>query len=72
MKRENGLGEMVELFQRERSVNSKHIKNVFEEGELLRNGNVQILHIANSDKLWIRLKYWKTMQIESNIKMVII
>lgn len=42
--------QMAGLFQRDRSVISKHIKNVFEEGELPREGNVQILHIANSDK----------------------
>lgn len=42
--------QMAELFQRDRSVISKHIKNVFEEGELLKESNVQILHIANSDK----------------------
>lgn len=42
--------QMAELFQRDRSVISKHIKNVFEEGELLREGNVQILHITTSDK----------------------
>lgn len=42
--------QMSELFQRDRSVISKHIKNIFEEGELLREGNVQILHVANSDK----------------------
>lgn len=42
--------QMAELFQRDRSVISKHIKNVFEEGELQRVGNVQNLHIANSDK----------------------
>jgi hypothetical protein len=42
--------QMAELFQRDRSVISKHIKNVFEEGELTRGSNVQILHIANSDK----------------------
>lgn len=41
---------MAELFQRDRSVITKHIKNVFEEGELPRESNVQILHIANSDK----------------------
>lgn len=41
---------MAELFQRDRSVISKHIKNIFEEGELPKEGNVQILHIANSDK----------------------
>ena len=42
--------QMAELFQRDRSVISKHIKNIFEEGGLSREGNVQILHIANSDK----------------------
>ncbi|MDD6168480.1 MAG: virulence RhuM family protein [Lachnospiraceae bacterium] len=42
--------QMAELFQRDRSVISKHIKNVFEEGELPRESNVQNLHIANSDK----------------------
>lgn len=42
--------QMAELFQRDHSVISKHIKNVFEEGELIKEGNVQILHIANSDK----------------------
>lgn len=42
--------QMAELFQRERSVMTKHINNVFEEGELEREGNVQILHIAHSDR----------------------
>ena len=42
--------QMAELFQRDRSVISKYIKKVFEEGELPRESNVQILHIANSDK----------------------
>lgn len=41
---------MAELFRRDRSVISKHIKNVFEEGELSREGNVQNLHVAGSDK----------------------
>ena len=43
--------QMAELFQRDRSVISKHIKNVFEEGELSKERNVQNLHIPNSDKL---------------------
>lgn len=42
--------QMAELFERDRSVISRHIKNVFEEGELPQKGNVQNLHIANSDK----------------------
>lgn len=42
--------QMAELFQRDRSVISKHIKNVFEEGELSSKSNVQNLHVAYSDK----------------------
>jgi len=42
--------QMSELFQRERSVISKHIRNIFAEGELDEKSNVQNLHIANSDK----------------------
>lgn len=42
--------QMVELFDRERSVITKHINNVFAEGELDEKSNVQNLHIANSDK----------------------
>lgn len=42
--------QMAELFQRDRSVISKHIKNVFDEGELSPESNVQNLHIADSDK----------------------
>ena len=38
------------LFERERSVITKHIRNIFNEGELDEKSNVQILHIANSDK----------------------
>ncbi len=42
--------QMAELFQKDRSVITKHIANIFEEGELDADSNVQILHIANSDK----------------------
>lgn len=42
---------MAELFQWDRSVISKHIKNVFEEGELEKESNVQILHVANYGQL---------------------
>lgn len=42
--------QMAELFQRDRTVISKHLKNIFEEGELAENNNVQNLHVANSDK----------------------
>lgn len=42
--------QISELFQRERSVITKHINNVFDEHELEKESNVQILHIANSDR----------------------
>jgi prophage maintenance system killer protein len=42
--------QMAKLFGRERSVVSKHLRNVFAEGELQEEGNVQNLHIAGSDK----------------------
>jgi len=42
--------QMADLFQRERSVITKHIGNVFKEGELEEKSNVQNLHINGSDK----------------------
>lgn len=42
--------QMAELFGRERSVITKHLGNVFREGELDKKSNVQNMHIANSDK----------------------
>ena len=38
--------QMVELFQRDQSVISRHVNNVFKEGELDPEGNMQFLHIA--------------------------
>ncbi len=42
--------QMAELFGKDRSVITKHINNVFKDGELEQEGNVQNLHIATSDK----------------------
>jgi prophage maintenance system killer protein len=42
--------QMAQLFQRDRSVISKHTRNVFREGELPMEGNVQKMHIASADK----------------------
>lgn len=42
--------EIVDLFDTERSVITKHINNIFKSGELNNNCNVQKMHIANSDK----------------------
>lgn len=42
--------QMSQLFGRERSVITKHLRNVFAEGELDEESNVQNLHIGGSDK----------------------
>lgn len=42
--------QMAELFGRERTVITKHIRNIFAEQELDEIGNVHFLHFANSDK----------------------
>lgn len=42
--------QITELFQRDRTVITKHINNIFKEGELDEKSNVQKMHIANSDK----------------------
>lgn len=38
------------LFATERSVITKHLRNIFRESELTQKSNVQFLHILNSDK----------------------
>ena len=42
--------QMAVLFQRDRTVITKHIGNIFKEGELEEKSNVQNLHISSSDK----------------------
>jgi hypothetical protein len=42
--------QLSHLFQRDQSVISRHIRNVFKEGELAEESNMQKMHIANSDK----------------------
>jgi hypothetical protein len=42
--------QLATLFGKERSVITKHINNVFKEGELDEKSNVQILHISTSDR----------------------
>ena len=42
--------QISELFEKERSVITKHINNIFKEQELDEKSNVQFLHIAISDK----------------------
>lgn len=42
--------QISELFQKERSVITKHIGNIFKDGELEEKSNVQFMHIGSSDK----------------------
>ena len=43
--------QMMKLFGRDQSVISRHIRNIFKEGELEEKSNMQKMHIPNSDKL---------------------
>ena len=43
--------QLCELFQRDVSVISRHIKNIFAEGELEKESNLHFLQIANSDRV---------------------
>ncbi|HPI19528.1 MAG TPA: RhuM family protein [Candidatus Kapabacteria bacterium] len=42
--------QMAELFQKDRTVITRHINNIFKEGELVFESNVQKLHFPFSDK----------------------
>ena len=42
--------QMIELFGRDQSVISRHIRNVFKEHEVDEKSNMHFLHIANSNK----------------------
>lgn len=42
--------QLADLFQRDRTVITKHISNIFREKELDKKSNVQKMHIPNSDK----------------------
>lgn len=42
--------QIAELYQTDRSSITKHLQNIIKSGELPEKGNVQNLHIANSDK----------------------
>ena len=42
--------DLVILYQKDQSVISRHIKNIFKDGEIDKKSNMQKMHIANSDK----------------------
>lgn len=42
--------QMATIFEKDQSVISRHIKNIFKDGEVDLKSNMQNMHIANSDK----------------------
>lgn len=42
--------QMVDLFERDQSVVSRHVRNVFADGELPAEGNMQKMHTASADR----------------------
>jgi hypothetical protein len=42
--------ELVQLFDKDQSVISRHINNIFKDNEVDEKSNMQKMHIANSDK----------------------
>ena len=42
--------QLTVLFEKDQSVISRHLINVFKEGELVKESNMQKMHIPNSDK----------------------
>lgn len=52
------MASMAELFQRDKSTISKHIKNIFEEGELQRNSVVAKFATTASDGKTYQVDYY--------------
>lgn len=52
------LGQLAELFQRDKSVISRHIKNVFEEGELARDSVVAFFATTAADGKTYQVEYY--------------
>lgn len=52
------IDQMAELFQRDKSTISRHIKNVFHEGELIRNAVVANLATTASDGKTYQVDYY--------------
>jgi len=42
--------QMTDLFEKDQSVISRHLNNIFKEKELDKKSNMQKMHIPNSDK----------------------
>ena len=52
------LNQMTELFQRDKSVISKHIKNIFEEGELIEKSVVANFATTATDGKTYKVDYY--------------
>jgi hypothetical protein len=52
------LGQLVTLFQRDKSVISRHIRNVFEDGELVRDRVVANFATTAADKKTYQVEYY--------------
>ena len=50
--------QMADLFQKDRTVITRHINNIFQEGELDEKSNVHFLHFPFSDLKGLH-KRWK-------------
>lgn len=59
------LGQLAELFQRDKSVISRHIKNVFEEGELARSSVVAYFATTAADGKTYQVEYYNLDMIIS-------
>lgn len=42
--------QMAQLFERDRTVIGRHVRNVFRENELEEESNVQKMHVAGADR----------------------
>ena len=61
------LDQMAELFQRDKSTISRHIKNVFDEGELVQNRTVaNFATVRDEGVAWLREKSISTTLMSSS------
>jgi len=61
------LDQMAELFQRDKSTISRHIKNVFQEGELTEDATVANFATVQSEgdrQVTRNITYWKVLRLQ--------
>lgn len=52
------IDQMAELFQRDKSTISRHVKNIFEEGELIKNSVVAKIATTATDGKTYQVEYY--------------